>query len=164
MLPYYVGNHANSEVAIQDVLVLTLMDVWALGPDAVKGLNVASWTPVDHDPLPPRVREFFTRSSAKPDCDVEFGQRELADFGADYVPHAIDTNIFRPLDNRDEIREGMGVRQGRVRDPGWWRTTKGQAPPRKAFPQVMQAFSVFREKHPTRSSICTAKCSGSTWV
>jgi glycosyltransferase involved in cell wall biosynthesis len=147
MLPYYVGNHANSEVAIQDVLVLTLMDVWALGPDAVKGLNVASWTPVDHDPLPPTGPGVLHPLVGETDGDVDVRTARLADFGADYVPHAIDTNVFRPFDNRDEIREGMGVDKDAF-VIGMVANNKGQAPPRKAFPQVMQAFSVFREKHP----------------
>src|SRR5262245_12550252 len=30
--------------------VLTLIDVWVFDPDIWKGLNVISWTPVDHDP------------------------------------------------------------------------------------------------------------------
>ncbi|MCR4339225.1 MAG: glycosyltransferase family 4 protein [Gemmatimonadaceae bacterium] len=151
MLPYYVGHFANGEVDPRDVLVLTLMDVWVLNEAVAKlsPLRMASWVPVDHDPVPPGVSQFFTHSGARPIAMSRFGEAKLQEAGLDplYVPHGVDTTLFRPQPDRDAIREGMGVPDGAF-VIGMVANNQGNSPPRKAFPQVFQAFSIFQKKHP----------------
>lgn len=142
-LPDYAAHFGDGE----DVLVLTLFDVWVAGA-GWPTLNVASWVPVDHDPLPPRVYQFFAHSGARPIAMSRFGQRELrrCELDALYVPHGIDTEVFRPWEDRDEVRDGLGV----PRDAfvvGMVACNKGISPSRKSFPQMFQAFSEFARRH-----------------
>lgn len=133
-----------------DCLIITLMDVWVLTAPSLSGARLASWVPVDHDPLPPKVLEFFQRTGARPIAMSRFGERKLAEHALDplYVPHGIDTDVFRPRDEqRGEIRRMMGVPDDAF-VVGMVAANKGIAPPRKAFPQVFQAFSRLRRDHP----------------
>jgi glycosyltransferase involved in cell wall biosynthesis len=149
MLPYYVNDHANGEVDPREVLVLTLMDVWALTDPKLEALRMASWVPVDHAPTPPRVREFFDITGSTPIAMSRFGEQALRDSGMDplYVPHGVDTNIFKPVQDRAAAREALGVPEGAF-VVGMVANNKGSAPPRKAFPQVFQAFTEFHRAHP----------------
>ena len=138
----YLGLHGPN------ALILTLMDVWVLGADAVNGLPVASWTPVDHDPLPPRVYDYFARSGATSIAMSRFGEAKLAEAGIGplYVPHGIDTAAFTPHAERDAVRELMHVPVDAF-VIGMVANNQGDTPPRKAFPQVFQAFAAFARKH-----------------
>lgn len=131
------------------VLVLTLMDVWPLGPEPVKDLRVASWVPVDHKPVPPRVVDFFRRSGARAVAMSKFGQEELQAAGLEalYVPHGIDTELFSPYHDREQLRRGLKIPEGAF-VIGMVANNQGIAPPRKSFPQVFQAFAAFHEDHP----------------
>lgn len=151
MLPQYVEHWADDlGCKREDILVMTLLDVWVLkaGWD---DLNVASWTPVDHHPVPPRVYEYFARSGARPIAMSQFGKKELENQGLDplYVPHGVDTNEYYPwpASDRPDIRAGLGIPKDAF-VVGMVANNKGTAPPRKAFPQVFQAFAEFRRKHP----------------
>ena len=88
----------------RDGLVFTLLDVWVLDHSVCQQLNMASWVPVDHDPVPPRVAEFFQQSAAVPVAMSRYGQEQLSDFDPLYIPHGVDTEIFKPID-QTEARE-----------------------------------------------------------
>jgi len=144
-LRHYVQDWGGTD---RDCLVLTLMDVWPLGPQAVEGLRVASWVPIDHKPAPPAVVQFFQRSGARAVAMSKFGQEELQDAGLEalYVPHGIDCDLFQPWEDRAELRDALKI----PRDAfvvGMVANNQGTNPPRKAFPQVFQAFAALREKH-----------------
>lgn len=130
-------------------VVITLMDVWVLTAKRIEDLPLASWVPVDHDPCPPKVVEFFKRTKATPIAMSRFGERMLKDAGLRplYVPHGINTNTFRPMpEARADTRDKMHV----PRDAflvGMVAANKGNSPPRKAFPQVLEAFSRLRANH-----------------
>ncbi len=144
-LPGYAKRHEAD-------LVISLLDAWVLDPRKMSGLPLAVWTPVDHQPCPVRVADFFRWSGARPIAMSRFGERMLNDEGLEplYVPHGIDTNIFRP-GQRDAIREAAGVADRFV--VGIVANNSGGSPPasgpsRKAFPQSFMAFSAFYRKHP----------------
>lgn len=149
MLPYYVGEIAGRDTDPREVLVLTLMDVWALTAQSLSRLRLASWTPVDHEPMPPRLGEYFASTGARPIAMSRFGETQLKEAGFDplYAPHAVDTNVMRPLGGRDELRRALKVPEDAF-VVGMVANNKGTGPPRKAFPQVMQAFSIFHRDHP----------------
>jgi glycosyltransferase involved in cell wall biosynthesis len=150
MLPFYAGRFAGTDDP-RDVLLLTLLDVWAMrdGHKNLADMRVASWTPVDHDPLPPRVAQYFALTDARPIAMSRFGEAAMTDQGLEalYVPHGVDTKVFRPLEDKAKIRRSMGIPEDAF-VIGMVANNKGQAPPRKAFPQVMQAFRVFLDDHP----------------
>jgi glycosyltransferase involved in cell wall biosynthesis len=129
------------------VTVLTLMDVWVLDPQVWSGLDLACWVPVDHDPAPDPVVNFFKNSGAIPIAMARFGEKMLRDAGLDplYVPHGIDTKAYRPHD-KAEARKSMGL------DPddyivGMVAANKGN-PSRKCFAEAIEAFKAFHTLNP----------------
>jgi len=144
-LAAFAAHHGGS---IEDCQVVTLMDVWVLDRECwPDGMRLACWTPVDHEPVPDCVRGFFGATGATPIAMSRFGERELRRAGFDplYVPHGVDTEVFRPMDgDRDAIRAELGVPAGAF-VVGMVAANKGH---RKSFPQVFQAFARLRERHP----------------
>jgi len=145
VLPGYAKRH-------QADLVIALMDAWVLAPEVMRDLPLAVWTPVDHQPCPPKVADFFRKSGARPIAMSRFGEQMLQDEGLDplYVPHGVDAEVFKPR-FRDEIRETTGTSERFIvgvvaNNSGGTSPTSG--PPRKAFPQSLMAFSAFHRRHP----------------
>lgn len=131
-------------------LVITLMDVWVLDPEKLAGIPLACWVPVDHEPAPAKIIEFFELSGATPIAMSRFGQRMLTNAGLRpaYVPHGVDTSVYRPVDGaRKRARERLGVPEDAFL-AGMVAANKGNNPPRKAFPQVLQAFAQIRAEIP----------------
>jgi glycosyltransferase involved in cell wall biosynthesis len=125
-------------------LVFTLMDVWVLNPEWMSQLNCAAWVPVDHEPAPPKVVDFFAKSDAVPIAMSKFGQRMLGRLDPLYVPHGIDTDIYKSHD-RKAVREEVGFPQDGFL-VGMVAANKGR-PSRKGFAQAFQAFRKLAEKH-----------------
>lgn len=150
MLAEYARDHADGG-DIRDVLVITLYDVWPMiGGRCFTDLRLASWVPVDHEPLPPRVHQFFDTTGARPIAMSQFGERELRAVGLDplYVPHGVDTRLFRPLpDHRAKARELLQIPEDAF-VVGMVANNQGTTPPRKAFPQVLLAFAELHRRHP----------------
>ena len=127
-------------------LVLTLMDAWVLNPEMMASLNAACWMPVDCTPLSAMDRQFLRESGVTPIAMSEFGKAELetAGFDSGYVPHAIDTAVFAPSD-KAAAREALGVPQDAFVIGINMANIDAV---RKAFPEQMAAFAMFRKKHP----------------
>ncbi len=125
-------------------LVVTLIDVWVLNPALFAQLTAASWVPVDHEPAPPAVLNFFRESGVVPLAMSRFGQDMLQEFDPLYVPHGVDTTVLRPLD-RAECRAKMGVDED-VFMVGMVAANKGN-PSRKSFVAALEAFAAFQRKH-----------------
>ena len=132
---------------LRDGLVVTLMDVWPLDVQTWQNLNVASWVPVDHDPCPRPVAEFFHGTGAVPIAMSEFGQQTLRDSGLDalYVPHAVDTEVYKPYDKL-ESRKSTGMPEDAFL-VGMVAANKGN-PSRKCFAEAIQGFKLLHERHP----------------
>lgn len=135
-------------------LVLTLLDVWVLDPSIWGQLNVCSWVPVDHEPAPPRVVNYFRASGAVPIAMSRFGQKQLEEFNPLYVPHGIDTEVFRPVEN---ARQLLGL------DPdaflvGVVAANKGFR--RKCLPEILEAFARFYAKRPDAKLYLHTETSG----
>lgn len=150
MLPYYAAHWAGDDMDPRDLLVLTIMDSWVLAEayQALKDMRLACWSPVDHEPCPPRIVQMFTLTDARPIAMSRFGESEFRGAGLDpyYAPHAVETDVFRPRD-RQEARARLGLPQDAY-VVGMVANNKGITPPRKAHPQVFQAFKVFTNQHP----------------
>ena len=126
-------------------IVMTLMDVWVLDPRIVQSVDAACWVPVDHDPAPQAVTDFFKASGAIPIAMSRFGQRMLAEFDPLYVPHGIDTAKYQPID-RTEARKKTHL-PGDKFIVGMVAANKGN-PSRKCFPEALLAFKKFYDGHP----------------
>lgn len=141
---YLIDNAVSHFGTARDGLVLTLLDVWVLNAAVAAGVNMASWVPVDHAPAPPLVRRFFNDGGAIPIAMSRFGAEQLAAYDPLYVPHGVDTAVFRPHD-RARVREELGAERDAFL-VGMVAANKG-APSRKCFSEALQAFAVFRERH-----------------
>jgi len=125
-------------------LVVSLVDVFVLEPAVWRELNTAAWVPVDHDPAPPAVLDFFTATGAVPIAMSRFGQDRLHPFDPLYVPHGVATDVFRP-ESRAEARDAAGVPRAAF-VAGIVAVNKG-APSRKSLAEMIEAFAVFRARH-----------------
>jgi glycosyltransferase involved in cell wall biosynthesis len=104
ILPQHVAKHGAD-------LALTLMDVWVMNPQDVKGMPLACWMPSDSEPLSSADRTFLAESGAIPIAMTRTGERRLreAGFGPLYVPHALDLDTWKPGGNREETRSALGI-------------------------------------------------------
>lgn len=136
-------------------LVLTLMDTWKLLPIADQlaqlragGTRVACWMPIDCTPLGRGDRAVIEQTGAVPIAVSHFGQRQLLEAGfhqARYVPHSVDTAIYRPNpEGRQQLRAELGV-EGRF-VVGICAANRDAV--RKAWPEQMRAFDLHRRRHP----------------
>ncbi len=146
MLGEYAEHWGNGNRS--DVLVMTLQDVWVLnqGLSQMKGLKFACWTPVDHDPAPPGVLNFLRESQARVIAMTRFGEKQLAEFDPFYIPHMVDTNVFKPIpEHKAEFRANLNLPESAF-VVGMVGCNQG-LPSRKSYPQVFQAFAEFQKKH-----------------
>lgn len=139
-----------------DVQVISLWDIWPWVDTQYggmladfDGLNIASWVPVDSTPVPPKTRAALDRWNVTPIAMSKHGEEQLRDAGYDplYVPHGIETGIYTPREDRQACRRSVGIPDDKF-VIGMVAFNSGVQPPRKAFPQVFQAFATFHQSHP----------------
>jgi len=124
--------------------VITLYDVWVLR-NVWKGLPIASWTPVDHDPVTPGVaawaKDHPTIAMSK------FGQRAFAAAGIDsvYIPHGIE-RVYQPTES--DARKRLDVPEDAFLVMVNAANIKAPHLDRKAWQQNLRAFAIFAQKHP----------------
>ena len=156
-LHYWAAQNPNL-----DPLLMTLIDVWVLGTtkawDEIP--RIASWVPVDHFPAPPAVVRWCSRSNVTPIAMSKFGKTMLENAGIDrvlYVPHAIDTSVFRPTptflteDGQAMTgREFMNIPADADHVTLMMSANKGGNgnPSRKSFPEAFLAWSQFAKDKP----------------
>jgi hypothetical protein len=139
----------------QQALIITLFDCWVFkggGWDVIE--RVASWVPIDHFPAPVPVIQWLSRPNVTPIAMSKFGKDaiERHDVETLYVPHAINTTVFKPTelmqgsDGAVPARQWMGVP-----DDAWCITmvsaNKGQVD-RKSFAESFLAVGMFMQQHP----------------
>lgn len=153
ILVYGGGNHPYG----QDIMaahaahyhaniIITLIDAWVIEPQTLaKGQKWVPWFPVDHDPLPPPVRD-KVRQAYRRIVFSRFGEKMVNDAGMDcyYVPHGVDTAQFRPIPQA-EARKTLGWHPDKF-IVGMVAANKG-SPSRKAFMGQLEAFAEFRKRH-----------------
>jgi len=130
-----------------------LFDAWPMVAVAeqLKQLNLAWWVPIDHDPVPPGVVDFFNKTGAFAIAMTRFGQEQLLKIGmpkelVTYIPHAIDTKEMFTDVGRDG-RKAMGIPEDAhlvVMNAA----NRGRLPIRKAFAENLLALSEHMKKHP----------------
>jgi len=140
-----MGFYAKSWKA--DIL-LTLYDTWVMNLDGpnMEGIPFVPWFPVDHEPMPEGVYDRLKRAMVAI-AYSKSGVREAADRGleVEYVPHGVETEVFKPK-MREISRKQIGLPQDCF-IASIVAMNKG-IPPRKAWPQQLQAFAEFHKKHP----------------
>jgi glycosyltransferase involved in cell wall biosynthesis len=128
-----------------------LFDLWPLnGVDGFKELNLACWTPIDHDPAPPGVVKFLKEGGHHAIAMSLFGQKMLVNAGISpdditYIPHGIDTALFS--DKGKGARQAMGIPEDAflvVTNAA----NRGRIPVRKAFGEMADAMATFMRDRP----------------
>lgn len=128
-------------------IMITLIDAWVYDVEMIPdGFRWAPWFPVDHEPMPNVVYKKVSRAWARI-VYSRFAEQQVNNSGLDcyYVPHGVDTNIFRPGDMA-EARDKLGFPNDKF-IVGIVAANKGN-PSRKAFAEQLLAFAEFKEKHP----------------
>jgi len=134
-------------------LFITLYDVWVLKGSAWdKMRNIASWTPLDHITMPPKVEAWLRKDNVTPIAMSPFGQKQMIDKGIDclYIPHAIDTKVMKPTFEINGVatREYLGFKETDF-IVGMVAANKASGLfHRKAFSENLMAFSIFLQSHP----------------
>jgi D-inositol-3-phosphate glycosyltransferase len=126
-------------------LLITLMDIWVLTPSKLRDLNVAHWMPVDTEPLGMMDRTCLSISEATPIAISRHGEAMLQDCGFDplYVPHGIDTTVFRPSGDRDALREANSLNDRFIIGIN----SANKDPFRKGLFEQFSAFAKLYHKH-----------------
>lgn len=139
-------------------IVITLMDIYVLDPepwaDALR-YRVSHWTPVDADdgaglidrPIGLHDQIRLMQSGAQPIAMSRYGERQLtkAGFRPLYVPHGINTAVFRPPEDKEALKAAAGL-SGRF-VIGINATNIGNLN-RKAWPEQLTAFAKLHRRHP----------------
>ena len=146
-LPGYYGHHKAD-------LLITLMDAWVLNPAGLAGMNVAHWLPLDAASSPAAIsphvgsmdRRVLDEGGGRPVAMSMFGRKLLTDAGfpALYAPHGISVQTYKPLEDREALRDRLGLTGKFVIGIN----AANQDPVRKGFPEQFAAFAQFRQKHP----------------
>jgi len=142
--------HHTDFLAGRDIpnAILTLYDAWVYA-DApkVEELKFWSWTPVDHISVPPRVMQWAKRPNVKTIAMSPFGQKQFENLGIDstYIPHAIDTSIYKPHKSQ---KEAIGIPEDAFLIGMVAANKANGSIHRKAFAENILAFALFRKDNP----------------
>jgi glycosyltransferase involved in cell wall biosynthesis len=132
-------------------VIFTLYDVWVYNELKYDG-PIVSWVPLDHITPPPNVIEFLRRENVTPIAMAPHGQRQLESVGIQctYIPHAIDTKVFKPTHSINGIktREFFGVKDDTFLVGMVAANKSNGAIHRKAFAENLLAFSIFHKQYP----------------
>jgi len=127
-------------------MVITLLDAWVYHPEVwPQSMIWAPWFPVDSEPLPQAVSMPVSQAHTRL-VFSKFGQRMVQNAGMDatYIPHGVDTKVLRPYP-MVEARKASKFPTDRF-IVGIVAANKGY-PPRKSWPEMIEAFSIFHRKH-----------------
>jgi glycosyltransferase involved in cell wall biosynthesis len=144
--------HWKALNAKQPDLMITLYDVWVLNSKSYDSIPIASWTPIDHNPVPPGVLQWLKKDNVTPLAMSKFGLEQINKAGVEghYIPHSIDTNIFKPTVTIGEVsaQEFMGFKDDEF-IVGMNAANKASGIiHRKAFGENMMAFAMLCRKYP----------------
>jgi glycosyltransferase involved in cell wall biosynthesis len=125
---------------------ISLMDSWVLDPAAFRLTRWCPYFPIDHEPLPPPIKDRVSKAFARI-VYSKFGERMMhnADLDCYYVPHLVDCQIFKPKPKRVAREETRLPQDAFI--VGMVAANKG-APSRKCFQQQLEAFKILHAKHP----------------
>jgi glycosyltransferase involved in cell wall biosynthesis len=133
-------------------LFISLYDVWVMQAKQYDEFPIASWVPLDHVTLPPRVEAWLRKDNVTPIAMAPHGVRQMNAKGieCEYVPHAIDTKVYKPTDKVAgiETNEYLQTKPDQF-IVGMVAANKASGlVHRKAFGEAILAFSIFAKDHP----------------
>ena len=143
----FIGQYPN-----KNNLLISLYDVWVMQSPKYSDFKIASWVPLDHITIPPRVEKVLKKDNVHPIAMAPHGVRQLTNAGieCDYVPHAIDTKLYKPTQTirGGDVNEYLGIKPDQFL-VGMVAANKASGlVHRKAFSEAILAFSIFMQDHP----------------
>lgn len=144
------GTVSNYAAEFKADLVITLVDIWPLDEQYGTGFLWSPYMPLDVTPVPPVFLDRL-RNAYLPIVYAKNASHVLEDLGIEhvYAPHGVDTKVYRPIPTHQKMYRRMlqwpeAAVNGFVF--GMVAANKGY-PPRKAFPEVMEAFAKVYAEH-----------------
>jgi glycosyltransferase involved in cell wall biosynthesis len=148
--PYHHQHWKGQNPDLPDALI-TLYDVWVLKGKGWDSINIASWVPIDHASITQGVEAWLRKENVTPIAMAPNGQRlmEAKGIECEYVPHGIDTKIFKPSNKIQgmDVREYMGLTDQFIVGMNAANKSSGLMH-RKCFSENLLAFAIFRTRHP----------------
>ena len=150
--PYGSDALLNHSIDAKINVAFTMQDVWSLQPEALAGLkqNNIPWipyVPIDTEPVPDAILQRLNMAY-KIITFSKYGQKKLEDQGyaSKLIVEGIDTNIFKPMDNKRELRTKFNLPQDTFIFS--MIAANKENPPRKGFQEALEAFQLFNKNHP----------------
>lgn len=133
-------------------LFISLYDVWVMQAKQYDEFPIASWVPLDHVTMPPKVEVFLRKDNVTPIAMAPHGVRQMEAKGieCEYAPHAIDTKVYKPTYKVAgiETNEYLTTKPDQF-VVGMVAANKASGlVHRKAFGEAILAFSIFAKDHP----------------
>lgn len=144
----YVAQHPEQKSAF-----ISLYDVWIFqNPELLKIDNFLAWTPLDHASMPPQVYNFLKNPNVTPIAMSPFGLRQMEERKIEgiYIPHGIDTHIYKPTHTINGIntRKFLDIPDDSFLIMMNSANKANKSIHRKAFAENLLAFKMFRQKYP----------------
>ena len=146
-----LGNDLLPTRAAQFDILFTLCDLFGLFPCSAQlnGRKIIHWMPVDCQPMGERDIATLRATMGVPVCMSRFGTEQIRREGFEpiYVPHGVDTSVFRPrsAEENNALRETFGI-SPETFVIGMACVNKPDS--RKGIDQQLQAFAMFHKRHP----------------
>lgn len=151
VFPRYMETYGNDVIlehakVMPADIIITLMDVQVLQVEGWPfNTHWVPWYPIDHDTMPLIIRNKIAQAW-KRIVFSKHAERLTHEAGLDcyYVPHGIDTSIFKPGD-KEAARELLGLPKDAY-IVGTVAMNKGN-PSRKSFVEHLHAFANCKKRH-----------------
>lgn len=145
---HHVSQYPNKPSAL-----FTLFDTWVLSnPEFDKINKIISWVPLDHISIPPGVKKWLDKPNVVPVAMSPFGLEQMQEVGikGHYIPHAIDTHVYKPTHKLagQSVRSFLGLNDDDFLVVVNSANKANKSIHRKAFAELLMAFSIFRKKVP----------------
>jgi len=149
VMPIWHKDFASRHPDLKTVL-MTLYDVWVFNNMDFED-PIVSWVPLDHITPPPAVIQFLKKENVTSITMSPHGQEQLESVGVSstYIPHGIDTSVYKPTPDIDGIatREFMGVPKDTFLVGIVAANKANRSIHRKAFAENLLAFATFHKKY-----------------
>jgi len=153
VLPFGYNSNGNDVLAFHAKytkadIVITLYDAWVFDPKTMSQFRWCPWLPVDHVGVPDAVKAALS-VAWQPIVYSRFALNAMKQAGIDalYVPHGVDTKVFRPLDKM-EARKTLNLPRTDVDFLAVMVAANKGTPSRKCFAEVLFAWADFIKEHP----------------
>ena len=139
---YCSGSLFEHYKALQPDLVITLGDIWVLDPNLLRQMPSAHWLPSDCRPMSTADKNVVEGGQSQVIAMSRFGEARFRQAGFDpvYVPHGIDTDLFKPAEDKSATRALFGLKDD---DYVIGVNAANSDAIRKAAPEMMLAFAKF---------------------